>query len=613
MPMPMPYPRPLSPARFIGDRVWHVVGILVLLTALLLFASPRAWAASDAKTAYLSADAAYKRLRNSPTKRQKISEWLQCIDNYQSIYKRYPESAWAPAGMYKAAELHLKLHKISRNAQYQSRALDLLARLKNKYPRSAYTKRAKGMERAMLASVLPKATRPAVPHITSKVPSKPKHIPKATSGKKKKPPTLISAKELKSKNQNQMDRLQHQAAPTPAPAVQPQSRGDAVITSLRHWSNPEYSRIVINGTNKKPFSYGLLKKDPAINRPFPRLYVDISDARLGNRVSEHTLINDNLLKQARAGQYKPHVVRVVVDIKSFDTFKIFSLADPFRIVIDIYDKGASPVAATPVVQSDSQVATTPPSAPVKNSPITTDNLKSSDIARQLALGVRKIVIDPGHGGVDPGAPGYVKGVWEKDIVLKLANNLAGQLRRKLDCEVLLTRTTDKKLTLEERTAFANTQRADLFISLHCNAARNKKLRGIETYILNLATDDAAIAVAARENATSEKNISDLEFILSDLMKHAKIEESTRLAHDVQNAMVKGMQKKYSKIKNLGVKQAPFYVLLGARMPAILIEASFLSNKTECKRLMDPKYQNDICHAITTGIAQYIDATNPRKL
>ena len=339
--------------------------------------------------------------------------------------------------------------------------------------------------------------------------------------------------------------------------------------------------------------------------------MDIEKARLGKGVAEHTTINDNLLSQARAGQYQNHTVRVVVDIKAFENYKIFSLKDPFRIVIDVWGKNGR--TADPMTEMQATLDKKPEETPEKTERITTDNLKSSDIARQLALGVRKIVIDPGHGGKDPGAPGYVKGVWEKDIVLKLATNLADKLRKRLGCEVMLTRTKDRKLTLEERTAIANTERADLFISLHCNAARNKKLAGIETYMLNLATDEQAIAVAARENATSEKNISDLEYILSDLMKHAKIEESTRLANDVHKSIVGGMKKKYNNINDLGVKQAPFYVLLGARMPSILIESSFLSNKRECKRLMTKSYRNDICNAITDGIEKYIDATNPKHL
>ncbi|MCD4742233.1 MAG: N-acetylmuramoyl-L-alanine amidase, partial [Desulfobacteraceae bacterium] len=184
---------------------------------------------------------------------------------------------------------------------------------------------------------------------------------------------------------------------------------------------------------------------------------------------------------------------------------------------------------------------------------------------------------------------------------------------RLSCEVLLTRATDKYISLEERTAIANTKKADLFISLHCNASKNRKLRGFETYFLNLATDDQAIAVAARENATSRKNISDLESILNDLMQNAKIKESSRLASMVQTSMVSSMKKKYSGIKNLGVKQAPFYVLIGARMPAILIETSFLSNKTECKRMVTDKYQSSICDSITNGIEKYIKTTNPKRI
>jgi N-acetylmuramoyl-L-alanine amidase len=195
----------------------------------------------------------------------------------------------------------------------------------------------------------------------------------------------------------------------------------------------------------------------------------------------------------------------------------------------------------------------------------------------------------------------------------MAKKLAVTLRQRLKCTVLLTRYKDKKLTLEERTAIANTKKADLFISLHVNAAKNRKLKGIETYILNLATDKQAIAVAARENATSEKNISDLDLILSDLIQNTKIEESTRLANLVQNNFIKGMRKKYSGINNLGVKQAPFYVLLGARMPSILIETSFISNKTECKRLMSDSYQTAIATTITDGIEKYINATNPKQL
>jgi N-acetylmuramoyl-L-alanine amidase len=181
--------------------------------------------------------------------------------------------------------------------------------------------------------------------------------------------------------------------------------------------------------------------------------------------------------------------------------------------------------------------------------------------------------------------------------------------------VLLTRTTDKFLTLEERTAFANTKNADLFISIHTNSHTDRRAYGIETYFLNLATDNDAIRVAAFENATSEKNISDLESILQDLMHNVKVTESSRLAGLVQNSICTGLSGKYNytKIKNKKVKQAPFYVLLGAQMPSILVETSFISNKTECSRLVDGKYQNAMVDCITNGIRKYINETNPTAL
>jgi N-acetylmuramoyl-L-alanine amidase len=237
-------------------------------------------------------------------------------------------------------------------------------------------------------------------------------------------------------------------------------------------------------------------------------------------------------------------------------------------------------------------------------------LPPSAIVKQLALGVNRIVIDPGHGGKDYGAPGYLKGVHEKHVVLQIAKQLQQMIKAQLNCEAILTRSGDKFLSLEERTAIANTKNADLFISIHTNASSDRRAYGIETYILNLATDDEAIRVAAMENATSTKNISDLDSILQDLMKNAKVSESTRLASYVQQSMSKNLKTTYSNIRNKGIKQAPFYVLLGADMPSILIETSFISNPRECKRLADTNYQKRLCQGIVEGIKRYIKETNP---
>jgi N-acetylmuramoyl-L-alanine amidase len=192
--------------------------------------------------------------------------------------------------------------------------------------------------------------------------------------------------------------------------------------------------------------------------------------------------------------------------------------------------------------------------------------------------------------------------------------LAKKIKAELGLEVILTRNRDRFLTLEERTAFANTKNADLFISIHTNASRDRRAYGIETYFLNLATDEEAIRVAAMENATSTKNISDLQKILFDLMQNAKINESSRLAAYVQSSMVRHLKnKRYSRVKSKGVKQAPFYVLLGAQMPSILIETAFISNSRECKRLVNPKFQDRLVVGIVQGIRNYIKATSPTAL
>jgi N-acetylmuramoyl-L-alanine amidase len=367
------------------------------------------------------------------------------------------------------------------------------------------------------------------------------------------------------------------------------------VKDLRFWSNPSYTRIVIDADRETRFSHRLLKKDPSIRKP-QRLYIDMKNSRLDDHIQKNIPINDQLLSDARAGQYTADTVRIVVDIKSFKHYKIFSLKNPFRIVLDVWGE-----------EKGKQVAgSTVPPVSIPSS----GKLSSGAIARQLALGVSRIVIDPGHGGKDYGAPGYKKGVHEKDIVLQIAKKLATKVESELKCEAILTRSTDRYLTLEERTAIANTKNADLFVSIHTNAVRNKHAYGIETYYLNLATDDDAILVAARENATSTKNISDLQSILNDLMQNAKINESSRLATMVQTEMCQHLKKNFSHIKNKGVKQAPFYVLLGAQMPALLVETSFISNPRECKRLTTKEYQDKLCEGIIRGIKKYIKETNP---
>ena len=193
---------------------------------------------------------------------------------------------------------------------------------------------------------------------------------------------------------------------------------------------------------------------------------------------------------------------------------------------------------------------------------------------------------------------------EKNLVLDIAQRVAAKLRKLLGVEVLLTRQDDTYLDLEERTAFANTKDADVFVSIHANAAASHRLNGIETYFLNLASDEESMRVAARENATTTRSISDLQVILNDLMLNSKINESNRLARAVHGELLKNTNQK-AKVNDLEVKQAPFYVLIGARMPAVLVEVGFITNPQEQRRLSSKAYREAVAQGIAEGVAKYV--------
>jgi N-acetylmuramoyl-L-alanine amidase len=544
----------------------------IFVTVLMLFmAWPQVSFAVTAKDKYYQAEACYKKLRHNPKQQKYRDKWLRCIKKFEAVYDQDPKGSWAAAGLYMSGQLYQKLYKRSFKPSDQEAAIDNYERIIADFPKSKYKQKAENTLRHMSYKKTP------APKTASKIENREKHD-KTIAG------DSIEA---------EIEKLTSTPLPVKKDLKAPINK-EAKVLGLRYWSNPSYTRVVVDADDEVSYTHRLLKKDASIKKP-QRLYIDLNNSKLGKDITKVVPINDNLLIDARAGQYASKKVRVVVDIKSFETYKIFSLKNPFRIVIDVWGTVDEP--AQPMVKVGKKNAKLPAGA----------------LAKQLALGVRRIVIDPGHGGRDYGAPGYLKGVHEKDVVLKLSRRLAKKIRKELGCEVIMTRNSDRNLTLEERTAIANTKNADLFISIHTNAVRDRRAYGIETFFLNLATDNDAILVAARENATSTKNISDLETILSDLMQNAKINESSRLAVHVQRSLDRHLRKHYSRIRSKGVKQAPFYVLLGAQMPAILIETSFISNPRECTRLTNTAYQDRMSEAIVEGIKEYIKDTNPTAL
>jgi N-acetylmuramoyl-L-alanine amidase len=380
----------------------------------------------------------------------------------------------------------------------------------------------------------------------------------------------------------------------PDSQLSPSAADKSLVSSVRFISTSRYTRVLLDLSKEAKYEIHRLEGDKSKGLA-PRTYIDISWAQLLTNSKEPLAVGDRLLRQIRVGQYSDDVVRVVLDLADESTaYDISLLPDLYRLVIHI-----QPQRTGETVKSGA------------DKPVIRTTAKTKQPAKTTVSGIRKIVLDPGHGGKDPGAIG-VGGVAEKDLVLSIAKKLAIKLTRELGIEVILTRKDDRYIPLEDRTATANAEDADLFVSLHMNASPNLEARGLETYYLDNTSDEASIRLAARENSTSRKNISDLQFILSDMMQNVKLEDSISLAHHLQGAVVSGMSRKMSDVKDLGVKKALFYVLVGARMPSVLVEMFFITNRVEGRAMNDEGHQDAMVDALLEGIRKYNQGTVATK-
>ena len=346
-----------------------------------------------------------------------------------------------------------------------------------------------------------------------------------------------------------------------------------ILERVQYTSIEGYTRVVISLSGKTDHRLFTLPADQAGRHP-PRIVIDFSLANLGPRAPRSLPIHDGLLKRIRTGQFSSTTARVVLDVERLDEHHTFALYAPYRLVIDIRGKGPKRVPQT------------------------------ARPAPRL-----KIMLDPGHGGKDPGALGEGEAK-EKAVVLALSERLASQLEAHLPVDVLFTRRRDTFIPLEERTARANAADADLFISLHVNASNNPEARGIETYYLNNSNDRATIRLAALENglqhvASTAPQQTGLSYILSDLIQTGKEEESISLANHLQYALVSRAKKRNPHVRNIGVKKGPFYVLVGAHMPCVLVEAGFITNKAERRLLLSKTYQEDLAEGLYQGIAKFL--------
>jgi len=510
-----------------------------------------------------------------------LSALRSAATTYELIFREFPTSGYADNAVWQCAELLSVAYHRSGDADDRARAEKWFAWLKSEYPSSPFVKKVDGELDALRHA----APAPAA----SESGASPAGGPAASTPTA--PASTVSAA----------------SSPLPPAAI----KGFAVS------SLPQGQRITIE-----------LSRDVTISRDRvsdpDRVYVDFAGTTVPASVVQHAESTSGpFLKGVRIGHPTPGVTRFVFDLANAPRYSATVSQNPAGLVVDLVDPHAP---AAPAPADVSRVAasggatitpvstvTTSPSRPeheakkpapppVPTAPASTTSTGEYSLGRQLGLGVSRIVIDPGHGGHDPGA--MANGVTEAELVLDVALRLDKLLTDLGGFQVVLTRRTDEFIPLEERTAIANRQPADLFLSIHANASRDSSARGVETYFLNLATSPSAEAVAARENALSTQNMGAVPELVKAITLNNKLKESREFAGIVQSALVQRLTVQNHALKDLGVKQAPFVVLIGATMPSVLAEISFLTNPGEATLLKQGGFRQRIAQALCDAIVKY---------
>ena len=588
-----------------GARIFLLGGLagLYVLRGVTVIAAP------PVAAMYVDTMAREKAIRVAladPDAPLKLEEVRAVVRAYEAIVAQYPASGYSDNALWQAGHLALDAFWRFGQAQDQDTCVRLLQRLVTAYPTSKLTKQVAAELRQTVVAA-PRAATATVP------------------------------------------------APEPAPATpgsagariappRPVSSSIATIRDIRRSVLPDAVRVTIELDGEVSFH------DERIPDP-SRVFLDLPGTRPGPALLDRTLrfeSDADIVRQVRLGRHPNNTTRVVLDADGVTSYSVYPLYNPYRLVIDcVRGKAVEPAAASlaarrvaiwlrsapavtpqhgliiaaarssvvdvvapppslapsvpiPAMTTASIVAAAPAPPPVD--PPARNVAGGLSIARQLGLGVSRIVIDPGHGGHDPGAKG--KGVTEAELVLDVALRLEKLLQKVPGVDVILTRRTDDFIPLPERTAIANREGADLFLSIHANASSSTQAHGIETYFLNFANNQSEAAVAARENATSAQAMGALPDFVKAIALHNKLDESRDFATQVQRAMIERLRASNRTLRDLGVKQAPFVVLIGAVMPSVLAEVSFVTNPQEARLLKGNVYRQRIAEALFNAIRKY---------
>jgi len=645
-------------------RIWLALLIASLL-ASLSFPSPAFSANRQARArrTYERATRMRTTLISQPENARKKADYEAVIRAFKLVHFHDPAYSKSPLALEAVGELYAEMGHHFGSHEYYRTAIQAYRYLIAQYPQSGFSRDALYTIAEIYRSDLndPAGARKTLEEYVEKYP---------------KSPRLHDAREKLKQLAAKPAEVKAAEAPQPAPR---RTADLPEVTGIRRWVGPNYTRIVINVEGEVKFESSRV--------PNPdRIVLDLRDARLSSALVGKTYpVENGFLRQVRIGQFQPTVTRVVLDVEKIEEYSVFTLPNPFRLVIDINgppvavakaevaaspegkprDTRETPAAGPPLraevrapspggeeikektrtesalpeppaprvetpgeaaastsstekkeialaqppgptlpkpAKEESSAALKPAAAPAIKAPPPTAS-GSRTLTRALGLKIARIVIDPGHGGHDTGTIGPT-GLQEKDLVLDVALRLKKLLIEKTGAEVILTRSDDTFIPLEERTAIANEQGADLFISIHANASRDRRARGIETYYLNFTSDPEALEVAGRENAASQESVHQLQDLIKRIVLTEKIEESLDFATQVQREVYLRLRKLTGEQKDRGVKKAPFVVLIGANMPSILVEISFLTNPKDERLLKKGEYRHQIAQALHRGVARY---------
>ena len=559
------------PSQFLSAAA---LALAVLLAQQATSASKRELAASH----YKSASRLYEDLAQVPRMELRLRQYQLVIAALQAVHRTDPTSGYSDDALLKVAELYERMADRFGRDSFKKKAAEAYRFAAREYPHSTHREEALaaaarldggGVEAARSGSARARA-------------------PESAPGE----PPEIGILSLSDERHESGQIVRVQGAPT--------GHALTTISEIRHHSYDDGTRVVLVMDGRTALKYDLL--------PTPdRLYIDLFGARMSATLIKGVTLSvgDALMSAARLAQNRRTKARLVLDLKSPVSFDAFWLDHPNRLVLDIRREGASRAQRTEmalgIVPAEPPATRGGPPAVPRAAEATAAGKLS--LTRALGLKSGRIVIDAGHGGHDTGSIGQ-RGLLEKDVVLDISKRLARLLTERLGAKVIQTRESDVFVDLEERSRIANEGNADLMVSIHCNSSRTSSVRGIETYYLSLTSDPWALGVAAQENASSQRSIHELEDLLAEITLGEKTEESRELATRIQSSLHAGVSRHSSAIRDRGIRKAPFVVLVGARIPAVLVEIGFLSNRHDERLMGTESFRQEVAEHLFEGIASY---------